>query len=109
MCVSLLVINCCVLCLLFQMIDAGHFWAQLSDAVALSNLAAMVVAIEMAQLVPLSRPEEQHIGSYCLASFSIDKKYYRARIENISEGSAHVMQLHIKNVIFTYQLLGCFC
>ena len=72
------------------MIDAGHFWAQLSDAVALSNLAAMVVTIETSHLLPLSRPEEQHIGSYCLANFSIDKKYYRARIENISEGSAHV-------------------
>ena len=72
------------------MIDAGHFWAQLSDAVALSNLAAMVVTIETTQLTPLCRPEEQHIGTFCLANFSVDKKYYRARIENISAGTAHV-------------------
>ena len=72
------------------MIDAGHFWAQLSDAVALSNLAAMVVTIETTQLTLLSRPEEQHIGTFCLANFSVDKKYYRARIEDISAGTAHV-------------------
>jgi len=72
------------------MIDAGHFWAQLSDAVAINNLAAMVVAIETVNLVPLSRPEEQHVGSYCLANYSFDKKYYRARIENITDGTADV-------------------
>jgi len=72
------------------MIDAGHFWAQLSDAVAINNLAAMVVAIETADMVQLSRPEEQHVGSYCLANYSFDKKFYRARIENITEGTADV-------------------
>lgn len=72
------------------MIDAGHFWAQLSDDVVLSNLAAMVVTIETTRMIPLSWPEEQHIGSYCLANYSVDNKYYRARIEDISEGLAYV-------------------
>ena len=66
-----------------KIIDAGHFWAQLSNTEVLSM-------DEKSHLIPLRQPEEQHIGSYCLAKFSIDKKYYRAKIENIAEGSADV-------------------
>ena len=63
--------------------SAGHFWAQMSttsDCLALKELQESILH---RPLEPLVIDPKQLQGVYCLAKFSEDNHYYRARVDAV--------------------------
>ncbi len=63
-----------------QYIDAGHFWAQLADQVATTNMRRLLDSINTRSLKPLLCPPAKMEGMFCLAPFSEDGLFYRAKV-----------------------------
>ena len=82
------------------MVDAGHFWAQFADTETVNELQKLMDATAHQKPVPLLRSHDPRAlsGCFCLAMYSDDNCYYRAKIEAIDNHSAQVWR---------YGLLTC--
>lgn len=65
-----------------EVVDAGHFWAQRHDIDTIRSLRAIMESISNRNLLPLIGDLHHLNGTYCLAMFSDDGYYYRARIDS---------------------------
>ena len=67
-----------------QIVDAGHFWAQFGDMETVEKLQSLMESIGKRVPTPVSycKPQEL-VGRFCLAKFSEDKNYYRAKVLDI--------------------------
>ncbi|XP_064403082.1 ATP-dependent RNA helicase TDRD9-like [Halichondria panicea] len=87
-----------------EYIDAGHFWAQLADQVATTNMRRLLDSINTRSLKPLLCPPAKMEGMFCLAPFSEDGLFYRAKVvgmevvEETNEVYAHVVFVDYGNV-----------
>lgn len=73
-----------------QIVDAGHFWAQFSDTQTHYQLRDLMTSISERALSPLVADFNKLPGTFCLAKYSEDGQYYRARIENYSKFTERV-------------------
>ncbi len=83
------------MCVVVKVVDGGHFWCQFSDTKTSQRMEAMMRSISQRPLSPLVMDPHKMTGAYCLAKFSIDNFYYRARILEVKESVAKVS-------VFTY-------
>ena len=60
--------------------DAGHFWAQFSDIRNARRLSDLMKKISCRNLVPFVMAPDKMVGKYCLAQYSGDGMFYRAKI-----------------------------
>lgn len=67
--------------------SAGQFWAQFSNTPDCVSLKELQESISQRYLEPLVMDPEQLHGVYCLAMFSEDSCYYRARVEAVKAGT----------------------
>lgn len=66
-----------------EVVDAGHFWAQRCDIDTIRSLRSIMASIDNRTLLPLGGDPHHLSGTYCLAMFTDDGKYYRAHIDSI--------------------------
>ena len=64
----------------YQYIDAGHFWAQLADRYATEKMRELQDSIRSHEQTLLTSAPVNMEGMFCLAPFSEDGLYYRAKI-----------------------------
>ena len=66
-----------------EVVDAGHFWAQRCDGATVRSLRSIMDSISHRTLHPLVGDPHRLQGTYCLAMFSEDRQYYRARVDSV--------------------------
>lgn len=74
-----------------QVIDGGHFWAQFSDLKNKKRLRDMMAAITERPLSPLIMDASKMMGTYCLARYSGDGFFYRAKILEVKVDGKHAV------------------
>lgn len=79
-----------------EVVDAGHFWAQRCDIDTIHSLRSIMESIANRTLHPLMGDLHHLNGTYCLAIFSDDRQYYRARIDSTN---LHLNNAKVKTTI----------
>ena len=73
-----------------QIIDAGHFWAQFGDMETVKALQTLMDLIKQRNPAPIHYCSPQElVGRYCLARYSEDGFYYRAKVLGIHQFYQH--------------------
>jgi hypothetical protein len=73
-----------------QVVDAGHFWAQLADKKSIKIIHDFDLTLNSLPKHSLKPLRPVHEGILCLARYSQDNRYYRAKIDSISHSVAHI-------------------
>ena len=76
-----------------EVVDPAHFWAQRVDTSSTMQLQTMMDAINAAsdRLVPLLSSPQDLVGQMCVAPYSENGQYYRARIQSIVPSNGLIM------------------
>ena len=77
-------------CVCHQVADAGHFWAQFGDIETNRVLQELMNSINQRPLTPLTVDSSRLVGHLCLARYSEDHFYYRAKVEGYRGKMAQV-------------------
>ena len=67
-----------------DVVDAGHFWVRRCDRDTTRVLRDVMSSIANRTLLPLTGDYLKFQGTFCLAMFTSDGLYYRARIDSIN-------------------------
>ena len=81
-----------------KVVNAGHFWAQLSNRADCRALKELQESILRRPLEPLIVDPKQLPGVYCLAMFSEDNCYYRARVEKVEKAPTEIAPMMMAQV-----------
>ncbi len=96
------------LCSCMQIIDGGHFWAQFSDLKSKKRLRDLMEAITSRPLRPLIMDPRKMPGTYCLARYSGDGLFYRARIlETEVEGKCSAVEVSENLFVLLSHFVWC--
>lgn len=76
-----------------EVVDPAHFWAQRVDTSVAVQLQSMMDAInaESDRLIPLLSSPEDLVGHMCVAPYSENGQYYRAKVQSIAPSTGLVM------------------
>ena len=76
-----------------EVVDPAHFWAQRVDTSATVQLQSMMDAINASsdRLIPLLSSTQDLVGQQCLAPYSENGQYYRAKVQSIAPSTGLVM------------------
>ena len=76
-----------------EVVDPAHFWAQRVDTAASMQLQTMMDAINADSdgLVPLLHSPQDLVGQLCVAPYSENGQYYRAKVQSIAPTTGLVM------------------
>ena len=67
-----------------EVVDASHFWVQRCDRDTTRALRDIMSSIANRTLLPLTGDYLRFQGTFCLAMFTGDGLFYRARIDSIN-------------------------
>ena len=95
-------------CVHTQVIDGGSFWAQFSDLKSKKRLRDLMEAITSRQLSPLILQPSKMPGTYCLARYSGDGLFYRAKILEVrEEGRSRAAEVSGDSLGFCFLFVYC--